>query len=75
MKTVDIIKVAQWMFATAAVASSTCFAVIHYAYSNFETQRTNDVYHVQVDKRLEDIESQIQQINNKVDRLLISRQK
>lgn len=67
----DIVKVAQWLIATAAVSTSTCFAVIRFAYSDFETQRTSDIYREQIDKRLGDINTELIEINKKIDRVII----
>jgi hypothetical protein len=71
----DIIKVAQWLIATAAVATSTCFTVIRFAYSDFETQRTSDVYRGQIDKRLSEINAELVEINKKIDRALYKQQR
>jgi hypothetical protein len=69
---VDLVKVAQWLIATAAVATSTCFAVIRFAYSDFETQRTSDVYRQQIDQRLGEINNELVEINKKIDRFILS---
>lgn len=71
MNGMDLVRVAQWLIATAAVSISTCFAVIRFAYSDFETQRTNDVYREQVNKRLDDMNIELVEINKKIDRILI----
>lgn len=67
----DLVRVAQWLIATAAVSISTCFAVIRFAYSDFETQRTTDVYRGQIDKRLDDMNIELVEINKKIDRMLL----
>lgn len=78
MRKADIFKIAQWLVATCAVSVSSCFALIHFAYSDFDTQRTNNVYHEVIDqrfddinKRLDDTNSELRDINNKFDRYLI----
>lgn len=71
MERADLIKIAQWILATAAISASTSFAVIRFAYSDFETQRTTDVYRQQMEKRLDEIGVQLVEINRKIDRILL----
>jgi hypothetical protein len=73
MKKVDIIKLAQWLIATVAVSTSTCFTAIRFVYSDFDTQRTNDVYRQQLDKRLDEINAEILELSRKVDKILLLR--
>ena len=73
MKEISLIKVAQWVFATAAVSVSTTYGVIKFAYSDFETQRTSDIYRQITEERLRGIETQLVEINRKVDKILLQR--
>lgn len=73
MNQISLIKVAQWVFATAAISVSTTYGVIKFAYSDFETQRASDIYRVSVEKRLDGIEVQLVEINRKVDKILLNR--
>lgn len=71
LKGMDVVRVAQWLIATVAISFSTCFAVVHFAYSDFDTQRTNDIYREQINKRLDDMNIELVEINHKIDRILI----
>jgi hypothetical protein len=70
-KSIDLIKVAQWIVATAMISVSTCYGVIKFAYSDFETQRSSDIYRKSVDERLNDINVQLVELNRKVDKILL----
>jgi hypothetical protein len=71
MKKIDLIKVAQWLFATAAISISCCYGLIHFAYSDFETHRDSDIYRQQIDKRLDDIHSELIEIDRKINQILL----
>lgn len=66
----DIIRIARWIIATAAISTSTCFAVVKFAYSDFDTQRTADIYRDQVNRQLDSIRTELIAMNKKIDRIL-----
>lgn len=67
---ITLVKALEWLSATVIVAASTVFAVMRFAYSDFETRRDNDVYRSQIEKRLDDIRGDIKNVNDKLDRLI-----
>jgi hypothetical protein len=68
-KKMDVVKVFQWIVATMAISVTTVFGMMKFAYSDFETQRTTDIYHGQLEKRLDNIQVQLVEINRKIDRI------
>jgi hypothetical protein len=60
----------EWVAAVVCVSVATVFAVIKFAYSDFETQRNSDLYRQQLEKRLDNFESGLDKLNDKIDRLL-----
>jgi hypothetical protein len=82
-KEVHVESVFKWLgiIGTCIVtAISTVFGLVHFAYSDFETQRTTDVYRGQIELRLDTIHGEVRQtredmksLNEKIDRLLTRR--
>lgn len=66
-----IIKTLEWVAATVAVAVATVFGIMRFAYSDFETQRTTDVYRTQIEKRLDSIEQSQGRMDDKLDKIIL----
>lgn len=67
----DILKTLEWVAATIAVAGATVFGIMRFAYSDFETQRSTDIYRGQIEKRLDGLEQGQDRMNDKLDRVLL----
>jgi hypothetical protein len=67
---ISVVQAIGWLASTIGVSASTVFAVMHFAYSDFETQRTTDVYRQELDHRLEDIQTELSRLNLKIDRMI-----
>lgn len=70
-KSESIFKTLEWLAATIAIAASTVFGIMRFAYSDFETQRNSDLYRDQIEIRLEKIEQNQDRINDKLDRIIV----
>jgi hypothetical protein len=64
-------KTIEWVAATVAVAAATVFGIMRFAYSDFETQRSTDIYRGQIEKRLDSIEQGQDKLSDKLDRIIL----
>lgn len=66
-------EIAQWIAVTMVTAAGTVFTLMQFAYSDFDTRRTNDVYRDQLEKRLEKMDRSLERLEQKLDQVLQSR--
>ena len=67
---VNLLTVGKWILSTVIVSAGTVFSIMKFAYSDFDTRRTNDILREQTNLRFKTIQTELDSLDHKIDILL-----